>query len=267
MAGMEGGPVWPHQQGRQGAAGSFYGSDVKGLDLAPSWNGEKPEVQLAGYLKAIKAWHLVTRLPLRQRGIALLSQASGDLRALLSTLEVEELTSENAVERMVSLLETEFQWSLQRTMPQRFEAALFSAAGTRQRQESLLAYTARKATLLRELSNSGLDLPDLAKGLIMLRDAHLGKAELDTIHQWAQGDFAYDKTVTMLRNLDRLPQASTPAYKTVLYDEDEEGLEEEGVDWGIEAEYEQAWNDSSQQPLEQDGAAEEVGDAEAIPED
>eukprot|EP00971_Amphidinium_carterae_P186474 3701732-Amphidinium_carterae.2 len=202
----------------------------------------------------------------RQRGIALLSQTSGDLRALLSTLEVEELTSETAVETMVSQLETEFQWSLQRTMPQRFEAALFSVAGTRQRQESLLACAARKATLLRELGHSGRELPDLAKGLIMLRDAHLSKAELDTIHQWAQGDYAYDKTVTMLRNLDRLPQAATPMSKSILYDEEkEEGYEEDGTDpWGIEAEYEQPWVDS--QYNKQDGAAtSEIGDVEAIP--
>eukprot|EP00971_Amphidinium_carterae_P104123 2062130-Amphidinium_carterae.2 len=246
MAGMDGGPPWPQTHGRagQGAASSFYGSDAKGLDLAPSWNGEKPETQLVGYLKAVKAWHLVTRLPLRQRGIALLSQTSGDLRALLSTLEVEELTSETAVETMVSLLETEFQWLLQRTMPQRFEAALFSVAGTRQRQESLLACTARKATLLRELGHSGLELPDLATGLIMLRDAHLSKSEQDAIHQWAQGDFAYDKTVTVLRNLDRLPQAAAPTSKSILYDE-EDGYEEDGADpWGIEAEYEQPWVDA-----------------------
>eukprot|EP00971_Amphidinium_carterae_P073635 1455958-Amphidinium_carterae.2 len=105
----------------------------------------------------------------------------------------------------------------------------------------------------------------------MLRDAHLGKAELDTIHQWAQGDFAYDKTVTMLRNLDRLPQAAIPASswtKTILYDEEEEEFDEEGTDWGIEAEYEQAWGEQQKAQFEYDGAtAEEIGDAEAIPED
>eukprot|EP00971_Amphidinium_carterae_P225575 4473886-Amphidinium_carterae.1 len=64
MSGVDGGPVWPqpHVHGRveSGAGRSFYGSNAKGLDLAPSWNGEKPETQLAGYLKTVKTWNLVT---------------------------------------------------------------------------------------------------------------------------------------------------------------------------------------------------------------
>eukprot|EP00971_Amphidinium_carterae_P053060 1045046-Amphidinium_carterae.2 len=59
------------------------------LDTPPSWSGAQPETQLNGYLKALEAWSLTTRLPAKQRGVAVLGQASGDLRQLIATLELD----------------------------------------------------------------------------------------------------------------------------------------------------------------------------------
>eukprot|EP00971_Amphidinium_carterae_P274550 5448067-Amphidinium_carterae.2 len=100
------------------------------LDIPPTWNGANPEQQQAGYLKAVEVWNLTTRLPLRQRGVAVLVQASGDLK-----LELEELTAENGAEIILQLLCKEHGWTLQRSLPQRCEAALFSTAGMRQEEK------------------------------------------------------------------------------------------------------------------------------------
>eukprot|EP00971_Amphidinium_carterae_P021209 418714-Amphidinium_carterae.1 len=94
-----------------------------------------------------------------------MAAASGDFRALLGTLEVAEIAAENAVETIEQLIRKEYSFTLQRSLPQRFEQALFSAEGHRKKGESQLAYTSRKTTMLRELAVAGLELPDLARGL------------------------------------------------------------------------------------------------------
>eukprot|EP00971_Amphidinium_carterae_P146056 2895059-Amphidinium_carterae.1 len=162
-------------------------------DRPPNWDGTQPETQLSAYLKALQAWSLTTRTPLRQRGVAVMAAASGDFRALLGTLEVTEIAAENAVEVIEQLIRKEYSFTLQRTLPQRFEQALFAVEGHRRKGESLLSYTSRKTTMLRELAVAGLELPDLAKGLVMLRDSGLSRSEMDTVYNWAQGDFNFSR--------------------------------------------------------------------------
>eukprot|EP00971_Amphidinium_carterae_P147420 2921305-Amphidinium_carterae.1 len=159
-----------------------------------------------------------------------MAAASGDFRALLGTLEVAEIAAENAVETIEQLIRKEYSFTLQRTLPQRFEQALFSAEGHRKKGESQLAYTSRKTTMLRELAVAGLELPDLARGLVMLRDSGLSRNEMDTLYNWAQGDFTYNRVVEMLRNLDRIPQTATMATTRIMYAGEGE-QESEGVAW------------------------------------
>eukprot|EP00971_Amphidinium_carterae_P090995 1801060-Amphidinium_carterae.1 len=71
--------------------------------------------------------------------------------------------------------------------------------------------------MLRELAVAGLELPDLARGLVMLRDSGLSRSEMDTVYNWAQGDFTFGRVVEMLRNLDRIPQTATMATTRVMY--------------------------------------------------
>eukprot|EP00971_Amphidinium_carterae_P276831 5494041-Amphidinium_carterae.1 len=119
------------------------------FDRPPSWDGSQPETQLAAYLKGLQAWALTTRTPSKQRGVAVMAAASGDFRALLGTLEVQEIAADGAVEVIEQLIRKEYSFTLQRTLPQRFEQALFSTEGHRRKGESLLSYTSRKTTMLR----------------------------------------------------------------------------------------------------------------------
>eukprot|EP00971_Amphidinium_carterae_P131631 2606857-Amphidinium_carterae.1 len=55
-----------------------------------------------------------------------MAAASGDFRALSGTFEVSDIDAENAVEVIEQLIRKEYSFTLQRTLPQRFEQALFS---------------------------------------------------------------------------------------------------------------------------------------------
>eukprot|EP00971_Amphidinium_carterae_P223113 4427204-Amphidinium_carterae.1 len=184
------------------------------LDVPPAWDGASPETQLPAYLKALEAWDVTTRTIPRQRGVAVLSQATGDLRTLLATMDLSELTNDHAVSLIRKLLRREFAWTLQRALPLKFEQALFAPAGQRQKNESFLSYTARKSTALRELAVAGLDLPEAARGA-------LGRPEADTMATWLQGDYSGEKVVGFLRNLDRLPGGTGKALALVAEEEEE----------------------------------------------
>eukprot|EP00971_Amphidinium_carterae_P024856 490525-Amphidinium_carterae.1 len=69
---------------------------------------------------------------------------------------------------------------------------------------------------------AGLDLPEAARGLIFLRDAGLSRQEADTMATWLQGDYAGDKVVGFLRNLDRLPGGTGLGKSLILAVEEEE---------------------------------------------
>eukprot|EP00971_Amphidinium_carterae_P134599 2667750-Amphidinium_carterae.1 len=228
------------------------------LDTPPSWNGANPEQQLSGYLKAVEAWNLTTRLPHRQRGVAVLGQASGDLRQLIATLEIEELTADNGADTILQLLRKEYGWTLQRSLPQRFEAALFSAAGRRQANESLLSFTARKMTLLKELQQAGVSLPSTAQGLVVLRDAGLSKSENECFLQWSKGAYDIDTVVSNLRNLDRVPQQGH-GHKTHLWTADEEWEYEQWQEGEWNEADPEAWDPESEDPTpEEDTISEDA---------
>eukprot|EP00971_Amphidinium_carterae_P174830 3465395-Amphidinium_carterae.1 len=173
---------WATSLPPSGGGGTTSGDHDHGhrspLDVPPGWDGSSPETQLPAYLKSLEVWKLTTKTIARQRGVAVLSQASGDLRALIATMDLNDLTSDDAVDHIQKLLQREYSWTLHRALPMRFEQALFSPSGQRQKNESFLGYTARKGTALRELAMAGLDLPEAARGLIYMRDAALSRQEL-----------------------------------------------------------------------------------------
>ena len=58
-------------------------------------------------------------------------------------------------------------------MPKAIERLLFEPIGKRSKGEGMLQYITRKKVLITELDKAQCVLPDVAKGYIMLRDAHL----------------------------------------------------------------------------------------------
>eukprot|EP00971_Amphidinium_carterae_P132038 2615470-Amphidinium_carterae.1 len=189
--------MWPAAIGGGGApkgAGRPKGKDgednprVAYLDVPSSWNGQDPDTQLEGYLRAADAWIRTTRVVAAQRGVQLISQASGELRELLSTLDIEVFTGNDGGERVLQHIREQYSWVLQRSLPRLFEEAVYHTQGHRGRGESQLSYTAKKVMAFQKLDKAGCPLADLAKGMVLLRHANLTKQEADNVYMWLAGD-------------------------------------------------------------------------------
>eukprot|EP00971_Amphidinium_carterae_P147531 2923798-Amphidinium_carterae.1 len=220
------------------------------LDVPPSWSGDNPDKLLQVYLKAAEVWRLTTKTPARQQGVQLLSAAGGDLRTVIGELTVEQLTAEESAEHVINLVKKEYAYAVTKRLPAALEDALFSKAGRRRQGETLVSFTARKVQLLRELERCGCDLPSVARGLILFRDASLSSAQQETAHYWLKNEYDLDAVVEVLRKLER-PRVGQEGGAGILAfgaDEfEEEGLEEEGeevyVELEQEAEGEEGWED------------------------
>ena len=69
--------------------------------------------------------------------------------------------------------------------------------------EGMVQYVSRKKTLFNELSRAKCDLPDLAKGYIMLRDARLPDRAWDMVDGWTYGSYKLADVSNALRKLER----------------------------------------------------------------
>eukprot|EP00971_Amphidinium_carterae_P209517 4156228-Amphidinium_carterae.1 len=187
-------------------------------DVPPSWDGKAPDKNLEPWVKAAEAWRLTTKAPPRQHAVQLLAAASGELRQVMGTMELSELTSDDGAEKLIKLVKDDFAWCLTRSLPSKLEAALYAASSKRQSSESLVGYTAKKVNLFKELERSGCPLADVAKGLILYRDAGLSRADQDTVHYWLKGDYELAQVLEALRRLER-PMSSTTSARTIMYED------------------------------------------------
>eukprot|EP00971_Amphidinium_carterae_P345830 6486986-Amphidinium_carterae.1 len=135
-------------------------------DVPPTWDGKLPDMNLEAWLKSAEAWRLTTRASAQQQGVQLLAAATGELRAVMSSLELEDICGEDGATKLINLVKSEFAYSLQRSLPLKLEQALYASTSRRSPQESFVAYTARKMTLFKDLERCGCPLADVAKGLI-----------------------------------------------------------------------------------------------------
>eukprot|EP00971_Amphidinium_carterae_P288608 5730716-Amphidinium_carterae.1 len=181
------------------------------LDVPPAWDGSHgtdAENSLEGYIRAVEAWLKTTRVPVQQRGVQLLAQTNGELRSLLSTLDLDLITEKDGGEQVLDFVPKQFEWVLVRSLPRLFEEAVYSQAGQRLKTESFVTYTARKTLLFQKLEKEGCPLPPLARGIVMLNHAHLSRHDSDVVFTWLAGAYEADKVRDCLRKLDR-PQHGT----------------------------------------------------------
>eukprot|EP00971_Amphidinium_carterae_P038090 748871-Amphidinium_carterae.1 len=143
------------------------------MDVPPSWSGADPDGQLEAYFKAAEAWRRTTRVPAKQQAVQLLAVATGDLRSIMTELEIEVITNDDGAQVLLEHVRHQYQWTVTRSLPTKLENTLFVRSSQRQRQESLLAYCAKKIHLMKDLDKAGCTLPENAKGIILLRDAAL----------------------------------------------------------------------------------------------
>eukprot|EP00971_Amphidinium_carterae_P346509 6487989-Amphidinium_carterae.1 len=172
------------------------------MDIPPSWDGRDPEKNLEGFLKSCAAWLRTTRVPEQQRGVQLMAQAQGELRQMLASIDLDEVACIGGAEKVLAFVRQQFAWTLQRALPRKFEQAVYSTSGQRQKGESILTYLTRKLALLEALNRAGCQLPSAAQGLIILRDAHLLRSEREAMLLWLRGEFEKDTVVDHLRRLE-----------------------------------------------------------------
>eukprot|EP00971_Amphidinium_carterae_P339410 6477221-Amphidinium_carterae.1 len=172
-------------------------------DKPPHWNGTAPNSEFDAYMKAARAWLSVTRTPLRQRAIALLSGLSGHPRVLAAELEAEELVLENGSELLLGKLEAGYSYITARKLPHKFYETIFHPSSKRQQREGVATYVSRKKLLFRQLQSSGCSLPSVAQGLLMLKDSQINAAQHETLLTWLQGDYGVDEVAQALMKLEQ----------------------------------------------------------------
>eukprot|EP00971_Amphidinium_carterae_P263351 5224988-Amphidinium_carterae.1 len=198
-------------QGRKGDGRGGKGDDharISYLDIPPAWDGQQPDSALEGFLKATEAWLRTTRVPPAQRGVQIMSQSSGDLREMLSTLELDEIVGADGGEKILEFIKKQYEYVLTRSLPKLFEEAVYGGAGQKHKNDSYMTYTARKINLFRKLHLAGCPLADLVQGMITLKHANLNKNEADAVFTWLSADYTMDSVVAGLRKLDR-PQSTS----------------------------------------------------------
>eukprot|EP00971_Amphidinium_carterae_P241089 4786450-Amphidinium_carterae.1 len=200
------------------------------MDIPPSWDGRDPEKNLEGFLKSCAAWLRTTRVPEQQRGVQLMAQAQGELRQMLAGLDLDEVACVGGAERVLDFVRQQYAWTLQRALPRKFEQAVYATTGQRQRGESLLTYLTRKLYLLEALHRAGCQLPSAAQGLIILRDAHLARAEREAMMLWLWEEYEKDTVVEHLRRLEAgegFTSGTTTHQQAVYFDDGQEEQDEE----------------------------------------
>ena len=233
------------------------------FDVPPSWDGKAPDRNLEAYVKAAEAWVRTTKAQPKQRGVQLMAAATGELRQVMASVELDDLTGEDGAEKLLKTVKEEYAWSLSRSLPLKLEAALYSQGCRRQAGESLVSFTAKKLALFKELERAGCSLPDVCKGLILCRDASLPKADVDAVHYWLKGDYQLSAVLEAVRRLDRpMTSGSQVSSGPKVYALEEEGVEEAG--WDIENEYgqpwSQPWSETTEAWQEEEGLSEFLGD-------
>eukprot|EP00971_Amphidinium_carterae_P256455 5091905-Amphidinium_carterae.1 len=227
---------WPIGAGK-GAQRSSGGTSTSGraedvrhettkafYDVPPTWDGKNPDLNLEAWLKSAEAWRLTTKATPQQQGAQLLAAATGELRAVMSSLELTDICGEDGATKLITLVKDEFAFSLQRSLPLKLEQALYAPSCRRQAQESFVSFTARKMTLFKDLERSGCPMAEVAKGLILYRDCGLSKSDQDSLHCWLKGDYALPTVVDAVRKLER-PHGQPPRssfYASDEYDDAEQ---------------------------------------------
>ena len=87
-------------------------------------------------------------------------------------------------------------------MPQATKNAIYDKDVPRKKSESMLQYCSRRDKLCKKSAKEGWSIPDVAKGYILFRDAHLPDKARDLIEMWSTGDYDYAKMQQYLKKLE-----------------------------------------------------------------
>ena len=172
-------------------------------DVPPSWDGKDPDMQLEPYLKLLSGWLITTRTLDKQRGMTILQYSQGDLKHLIDSLDIVELTATDGGQRVFDHIKESFAEYLERKLPKAIEKALFVSECQRHGNETMVQYISRKKVLFNELEKAKCPLPSNAKGYLLLRDAKISERAWDMIDTWTRGTYEFNDILEALRKLER----------------------------------------------------------------
>ena len=126
-----------------------------------------------------------------------------DLELIVNELHLDTLTRDDGGRIVYEHIYTAYKKYIELTMTKHLEAALYSDQCRRSRGETLLSYACRRQILFRYLENSGISLPNDAKGYLLLRDSKISAIAWDTITTWTKSSYDYTMVIWSLRRLVR----------------------------------------------------------------
>ena len=94
--------------------GPQFGAEIRtarevNYDKPPVWDGKNPQTGARPYMILLKGWIARTETKKKVRGMAILDNAKDDLRALIGTLEPEELLQDDADTKILELLNESYE--------------------------------------------------------------------------------------------------------------------------------------------------------------
>ena len=140
-----------------------------------------------------------------QQGMQILSACGpgSDLELIVNELHLDTLTRDDGGRIVYEHIYTAYKEYIELTMTKHLEAALYSDQCRRSRGEALLSYTSCRQFLFRYLENSGISLPNDAKGYLLLRDSKISAQAWDTVTTWTKNSYDYQTIIGALRRLER----------------------------------------------------------------
>ena len=133
-------------------------------DIPPCWNGNNPEKELEPYLKLLKAWLITTKTLKSQRAVVIMHHATGDLRKVIDTLDLEALTAEDSGDRVVKLISSEYNEYLVKKLPAAIEAGIYDSSVARQERNHVTILSAAQY-VVQEAGQGRVDHPPESEGL------------------------------------------------------------------------------------------------------
>ena len=147
---------------------------VFGKDAPPSWDGRNPQTELQRYERDVVLWEFETELDVKKRGARLIRGLTGNARAVVDAIPLEELMNESGIKKVMGALKEHYKPHLEASMARGMEMAIYGYF-----QEYIIRMDKAHAQLVKE----GIKLPEVAIGYIYYRQASLtGKSGLEDHH-------------------------------------------------------------------------------------
>ena len=130
--------------------------------------------------------------------------AQGDVKEIMADMEIEDLIAEDAAETILKRIQNYYADYLEDKPQESLEKVMYSKDLHKQKNETIAMYVQRKTRSFDELKRrANIVLPDLLKGYMMLRDAHLSEKAWDSFSTWTENKITFDTVCENHKKLER----------------------------------------------------------------